>query len=170
MLQRGRTLFCVLATGLVLLVLATLGRLPPVVASHFDGAGVPNGWSSRLVYALTVLAVGVLLPLGIFGLVHVLTRRGPGRLNIPARDYWTRPEHGQEAVRRVEAYLWWLGCIMAGAAVAIHWLVLAAHAHQPPRLSTPRVLLVLGAVLVAVAGWIAGWYHLLRRPVTGGSS
>jgi uncharacterized membrane protein len=167
MLQRGRSLFYVLATGLIAVVVATLGRLPPVVASHFDAGGVPNGWSSRPAYALMVVAIGVLLPLGITGLIAGLTRSGAARLNIPARDYWTRPEHSHEAVRRVRAYMWWLGCIMTGTALLIHLLVVAAHAHQPPRLRTSAVLLVLGAVLLGVIGWAAGWYRLLRPPRAG---
>ena len=164
MLPHGRTMFIALAIGLIAVVMATLRRLPPVVASHFDAAGVPNGWSGRPAYALLLVGIGVLLPLGIAVLIGALTRRGPARLNIPAREYWTRPEHGREAVRRVRAYVWWLGCIMAAAALLIHALVVAAHAHQPPRLSTSGVLLVLGAVLLGVAGWAAGWYRLLRRP------
>lgn len=101
MLQRGRGLFYVLATGLIAVVLVTVSRLPPMVASHFDAAGVPNGWSSRPAYALLLIAIGVLLPLGIIRLIISLTRRGPARLNIPARDHWTRPEHSEEAVLRV---------------------------------------------------------------------
>ncbi len=168
MLERGRGVFYFLATGLVAAVLITLRRLPPVVASHFDAAGVPNGWSSRPVYALLLVGIGVLLPISITVLIRGLTRHGPGRLNIPARDYWTRQEHGAEAVRRVRAYMWWLGCVMAGTALLIHVLVLDAHVHQPPRLSTSGILLVLSAVLLGLAGWVAGWYRLLRRPRSGG--
>jgi len=74
LLRLGRGLFRVLVIGFILVVLVTLKELPPVVASHFDGAGVPNGWSSRLGYAVLLGAVGALLPLGIIGLVHLLTR------------------------------------------------------------------------------------------------
>jgi uncharacterized membrane protein len=164
MLQRGRGLFCVLAMGLVALVLVTFRRLPPVVASHFDAAGMSNGWSSRPAYALLLLVIGILLPLGITVLITSLTRSGPARLNIPHRDYWTRPEHRQEAVRRVRAYVWWLGCIMAGTAVLIHSLVVAAHAHQPPRLGTGAFVLVLATVLLGIGAWTVGWYRLLQRP------
>jgi uncharacterized membrane protein len=169
MLQRGQGLFWVIAAGLVALVSATLGRLPPVVATHFDAAGVPNGWSSRGAYAILLLAIGALLPLAIVGLINVLTRTGPARLNIPARDYWTRPENGLEAVHRVRAYAWWLGCIMAGTALLIHWSVVASNGRVPPRLGTGSVLVVLGAALLALGGWTAGWYRLLRRPRSGQS-
>jgi hypothetical protein len=164
MLERGQSMFYILAAGLIAVLLVTLRQLPPRVASHFDAAGIPNGWSSRLGYALLLVVIGVLLPLGITALVRGLTRRGPALLNIPARDYWTRPEHGQEAVRRVRAYVWWLGCVMAGTALLIHLLVLDAHERHPPRLSKGAMLLVLAAAFSGVAGWAAGWYRLLQRP------
>ncbi len=164
-LQLGRGLFWFLAVGFVLLVLVTLGQLPPVVASHFDGSGVPNGWSSRSAYGVLLVAVGLLLPLGIVGLVHMLTQRGPRLLNIPARDYWSHPEHSQEAVRRVRAYMWWLGCIMTGTALTIHGLILEAHVGQPPHLNTRGIVVGLSAVLLAFGLWTVGWYRLLRPPI-----
>lgn len=145
-------------------VLATLGRLPEVVASHFDASGVPNGWSSRTGYAALLLLVGIILPLGIVAMVNGLTRRGPDRLNIPARDYWTRPEHAREAIRRVRAYMWWLGCIMIGLAGVTHGLILAAHTRHPPHLSSRGIILVIGAAFLAIGAWTAGWYRVLRPP------
>jgi uncharacterized membrane protein len=154
-----------LAAGSVLLLWATLGRLPPVVASHFDGAGVPNGWASRSAYAALLAAIGVLLPLVIVGLVNTVTRQGPQLLSIPARAYWSRPEHRREAVSRVRAYMWWLGCIMTSIALSMHWLILEAHAHHPPHLITRDFVLVLSAGLLALVLWTVGWYRLLRPPV-----
>jgi uncharacterized membrane protein len=163
-LQRGQSLFWVLAAALVVLVLVTLRQLPPVVASHFDAAGVPNGWSARPTYAVLLITVGAVLPLGILGLVHALTRRGPELLNIPARGFWTRPEHRDEAVRRVRAYMWWLGSILTAAALAIHALILRAHTSSPPHLSTAGIWLVLGGIILMLGLWTAGWYRLLRPP------
>ncbi|HEY8258679.1 MAG TPA: DUF1648 domain-containing protein [Gemmatimonadales bacterium] len=160
----GRGVFGLLAGGFVLFVLFTFGKLPAVVASHFDGAGVPNGWSSRGTYTILLISIGVLLPLGIVVMVHRLTRRGGERLNIPARDYWLRPENVGEAVRRVRAYMWWLGCVMTATALGVHGLILAAHRSEPPRLSTPGILLVVGGTVGAITLWIAGWYRVLRRP------
>jgi Protein of unknown function (DUF1648) len=76
-LRAGRGLFFVLAAGLLVVLPATIGRLPPVVASHFDAHGAPNGWSSRAVYGGLILLIGVVLPLGIVWLVHAVTRQAP---------------------------------------------------------------------------------------------
>ncbi len=165
-LTLGRSLFCLLCLSLILLLILTIGQLPAVVASHFDAAGVPNGWSSRGFYAVLLAAIGVLLPLGIVGLVNAITERGPHLLNIPARDYWRRPEHGPEAIRRVRAYMWWLGCIMAGTALAVHGLILRAHTSIPPHLATGGIVTLLCGVLLAVGVWTIGWYRLLRPPTS----
>jgi uncharacterized membrane protein len=165
MLQRGRLLFYMAASALVVVVLVTLGQLPPLVASHFNARGVPDGWLLRPVYALFILVIGILVPLGITTLVTVLTRRGVSALNIPARDYWTRPEHSPEAVRRVRAYIWWLACVLVGMALAIHWSVLAANARQPAGLRSGEFFIMLSGVVLAVGIWTAGWYRLLRPQV-----
>ena len=157
-------MFLFRAIGLVASLLVTLARLPRAVASHFDAAGVPNGWSSRPAYAVLLLIVGVLLPVGIIILLRALTRNGLSSLNIPAREYWNRPEHREEGARRVRRYVWWLGCIMCATALVIHSLVLAAHTSQPPRLSTSTFLAALAAILVGIFGWALGWYRLLREP------
>ncbi len=167
LLHLGRALFWPLVLGFLLAVLLTYDRLPPVVASHFDGAGAPNGWSSRAGYAALLVVIGAGLPAGIVALVTLLTRRGPERLNIPARQYWVHPERGAEAVRRVRAYMWWLGCIMTGASLVIHLLVVEANASDPPRLGTRGILLTLVATLGGIGLWIAGWYRLLRPPAGG---
>lgn len=164
MLEHGRSVFLILATGLIAYVLVTLERLPPVVASHFDAAGVPNGWSSRPAYAVLLFIIGVLLPVGIIILLRALTREGLSTLNIPAREYWNRPEQREEGVRRVRRYVWWLGCVMCATALVIHALILAAHSRQPPRLSTSTFLVTLGAIVLGIFGWALGWYRLLREP------
>ena len=158
----GKLLFWALASVLVLVVLGTIGQLPPIVASHFDPAGTPNGWSTRPAYAVLLITIGAVLPLGTIALIRVLTRRGPQLLNIPARAFWTQPEHQQEAVRRVRAYVWWLGCILSGTALAVHGLILRAHTSNPPHLSTGGIWLVLVTVMLVLGLWTAGWYRLLR--------
>jgi uncharacterized membrane protein len=164
MLQRGQLLFHLTAAVLVVVVVATLEQLPSLVASHFNARGAPDGWLPRPAYAGFILAIGIVVPLGIIWLITVLTRTGVSALNIPARDYWTRPEHSPEAVRRVRDYMWWLAAVLAGTALMIHWSVLTANTRQPPGLSLGQFFAVIGIVVVAIVIWAAGWYRLLRRP------
>jgi hypothetical protein len=70
MLTLGRSLFWILGLSLILWLIQTIGKLPAVVASHFDAAGMPNGWSSRRFYAILLAVIGVILPLAIVGLVN----------------------------------------------------------------------------------------------------
>jgi uncharacterized membrane protein len=160
----GRPVFWVLILGLVMAVVATAGRLPPVVASHFDAGGAANGWSSRPFYVGLILGIGGALPLGLVWLVHAVTRRGPALLNIPSAEYWRQPAHAAEAVRRVRAYTWWLACILVCVGTATHALVLAANAVQPPHLGTWAVVSLLASVLGTIGLWTAGFYVLLRPP------
>ena len=142
MLQRGRVLFSMLGTGLVATPALTMERLPPVVASHFDAAGVPNGWSSRPVYALVRLGVGILLPLATVGLIVHLIRHGAANLNIP-RSRVLAPPGAQRGSRRTDASL-----------------SLVALRHRGGHLVAAIIL-----VTVTISGWAIGWYRLLRPPL-----
>ena len=160
----GRPVFSVLILCLVMLVVATAGRLPAVVASHFDAGGAADGWSGRPFYVGMILGIGGALPLGLVWLIHAVTRRGPALLNIPSADYWRQPAHAAEAVRRVRAYTWWLACILVGIGMATHALVLEANAARPPRLGAWAVVSLLAGILGTIGLWTAGLYALLRPP------
>jgi uncharacterized membrane protein len=82
-----------LMPGLVLLVAAAgfslwaYPQLPAEVATHFDLQGEPNGWSSRLLAAVLVPALG----LGLVLVFTVLPRIDPRRANYAlfSPTYWT---------------------------------------------------------------------------------
>ena len=67
-------------------------QLPEYVASHFDGAGVADGWQSREGFLAVFTAAGI----GSFLLVGLgapLIKRTPRHLiNLPNKDYWLAPE------------------------------------------------------------------------------
>ena len=62
-------------------------QLPPVVATHFDLQGDPNGWSSRLFAAVLVPALGIVVALVFTALPHI----DPKRANYAkfGPTYWT---------------------------------------------------------------------------------
>jgi len=167
LLRAGRTVFWWVTGGLAALVLGTIPRLPVVVASHFDAAGAPNGWSSRHGYVLLVLIIGIALPSGVIGVVHAVTARGAAGLNIPARDYWMDPSRQGQAVELVRSYIWWLGVLLTGIALAMHLVVLSANAMSPPHLRGGVIVPLLVAAFAGIGAWAVGWYRVLRPP--GGS-
>lgn len=167
LLRAGRTVFWGLAVGLIAIVLGTLPRLPAVVASHFDAAGTPNGWSSRHSYVLLLFLIGIALPLGVIGVVQAVTVGGPAGLKIPSRTYWMDPSHQGLAVALARSYTWWLGVVLTGTAIAVHLAVLRANAMTPPHLSGGVIAAVLIGAIGGTGAWALGWYRVLRPP--GGS-
>lgn len=62
-------------------------QLPPVVATHFDLQGDPNGWSSRLLAAVLVPALGIVVAVVFTALPHIDPRRANYAKFGPT--YWT---------------------------------------------------------------------------------
>ena len=73
-------------------------ELPARVASHFDGAGRPNGWMARDGFVL--FQCGLVLTLGaLFGIGGRLLKVTPnGWINLPNKNYWLAPERRAESV------------------------------------------------------------------------
>jgi hypothetical protein len=105
--------------------------LPAIVATNFNGAGLPHAWMARQSYATYLGAIGIGLPL----LIVVVVGRGSG----------DRRGH------------WWLGSLMIAFALGIHTLILRAHRTAPPHLSTAGLLTVVGAFVVALVVWAVHW-------------
>ncbi len=134
----GRSLFLALLLLGTLFVALTMHDLPLLVATNFNGAGAPHAWMSQNGYLAWMAGFGFLLPLGVVGVISL-----------------------RERVARLG---WWLGCIMLGFALGIHYLILLAHGTRPPHLSTPALLTVVGVSLAALAGWAAAATRAIRTP------
>ena len=147
-------------------VLFTSQSLPTLVASHFDGSGVANGFMPRQFYAWFMLALTAGLPLLLTLLPSLLFRSERIRLNLPNRDYWLAPERKSATV----AYLCRHNARFATALTLflcyVHWLVLRANATAPPRLSSPQFisgLLAFGAFAVAWFAMLLGRFRKVPR-------
>ena len=71
----------------VVFSLSVYPQLPPLVATHFDLHGVPNGWSSRLFAVVLVPALAVVVALVFNALPHIDPRRANYEKFGPT--YWT---------------------------------------------------------------------------------
>ena len=67
--KSGLALFWTLLVFGVLFVVTTLPALPALVATNFNGAGVPHAWMARRSYTIYLAAIGIGLPLLVVSLV-----------------------------------------------------------------------------------------------------
>jgi uncharacterized membrane protein len=141
----------------------TVSSLPPMVASHFDGAGFPTAHMTRALYTKFVFAIGVGVPIAVVTLLSVVYSNATD-MKLPNRDYWLAPERIAQTRALLVSHGIWFGCLMVAMACYMHWLVLVAHRNLPPRLSNQ---LVMGGMLVFMAialGWVIGLLRAFRLP------
>ena len=148
--------------GLLACLIATAPRLPERVASHFNAAGVADGWMSRSAYLWTMggTAAGVaLLMLGVgFG-----TRYLPASaINLPHREYWLAPERQADTYAAFECFGLWMAAIQAVLVLGIHLLVVEANERQPPELS-PVVWWLLGGFFAATLVLVVSLFRRFSR-------
>jgi len=143
------------------LVLATIaqalwqhGQLPEKVASHFDGAGAPNGWTSRGTHTKLHVATVVFMAVLFQGIVTLNTRLPEEYINIPRRDYWLAPERAATTHRWLADMILAMGCVVLLFFMALFHLVYRANLVPDPQLDLAIWYYTI-ALLVAVGVLIA---------------
>lgn len=140
------------------------GLMPDPMASHFDGAGRPNGYQSRDGFFLlsVALLVGNILVFAAFG--PMLRKLPPSWVNLPNRDYWLAPERREETIGYMARQMDWFGV----ATVLLLGIVLAlacqANLDEQPRLEASTMLLLVGAYLVYSMVWLVRFVTHFRLP------
>ena len=166
--MRPGTLRIFFASVLILagaFVAVTSSWLPDLVASHFDGAGAPNGWMTRNAYRLVTMAFAVGLPLFVTLAIALCARLIPARyVNIPNKHYWLAPERRAQSLEFLGVHAMWLGCVMALFSAGVHWITMRANASTPPHLDNRMLFVLLGAFVVALIAWIAVLHRRFHKP------
>ena len=111
--MRGSRLPAAALLGALALCLAQAafyyGRLPWLAVSHFNAAGVPNGWMEKPlligIYVGTELLVAASFLFG--GLV--LERIPASLVNLPDREHWMAPERRAQTLDWLAAAFLWFG-------------------------------------------------------------
>lgn len=135
-------------------------QLPERVASHFNAAGQPDGWTSKSEFAWQWAAVLGMLSFT-FAMTIFITSVAPVRsFNLPNRDYWLAPER-VTATRRmvIERLLWFMGGVMLFFAYLLHeTLAFNLRPGGPITVWTP-----LGVFLAFTAVWCGEMYWRFAR-------
>jgi hypothetical protein len=88
-----KLLFVLLAAYAAIHFSTYYSRLPDVVASHFNGRGMANGWQTKPAFFMVFVGVSVLAAVIGFGIPRLITALPPQRINLPSKVYWLAPDH-----------------------------------------------------------------------------
>lgn len=137
--------------------------MPDTMASHFDGAGRPNGFQSRDSFFALSWAM-LLLVVVLFAGLRLLFRRLPARMfNVPNREYWLAPERFDETVDFVACQMEWMGIATLLLLIVVMQGVFEANQSPEPRLEG-AIWWVLGGYFLFTAVWLVRFLRRLRKP------
>lgn len=165
--MNARLVLCLLL-GLILLAAAAdlawfYPQLPAQIATHFNGRGAPDGWSSKTSFLLLQGVMLVLLPALFVGLALLLPRLPASMINLPHRDYWLAPARRAETLHTVSLFLLVIGCIIVLFLGGLMHFVMAANLTPPPRLGSATGILV-GIQVACLLGSVVWLLLRFRRP------
>jgi uncharacterized membrane protein len=155
--------FVLTLLSVILFVALTAPRLPALVASHFDAAGVPTAFVARGIYLRFVLLIGVGLPIVLVALLAWVYSRARD-MKLPNKDYWLAPERIAATRALLVSQAVWFGTLLAAIVCYVHWLELDAHRSAPPQLSNPLFGAGLMTFLVIAMAWSIAILMAFRRP------
>jgi uncharacterized membrane protein len=137
-------------------------QLPPVVASHFDGAGRPNGWSSRVSFFMIYWGISGLMVFAFYGLPVLLRRLPVSLINVPNREYWLAPERRAESLDALAGQMHWFG--NAALILIVITFQLAIRANLGWEFQSGAMWVVLLGFLTFVGAWISRLYRRFAKP------
>ena len=163
-MRTSRWVFAALLVAVVAQAVVYYPQLPERMASHFNGAGAPDGWSSKAsFFGLQAFVVSVVA--ACFAILPAWIQRLPARLiNLPNKDYWLAPGRRPATMARVGAALTWFGCAVLTFILAIAWLVIRFNLGLDPVLPAPTRWVVLASLVVCVVLLILRLLYLGRWP------
>src|ERR1700727_1935222 len=97
---------------------STVSSLPPMVASHFDGAGFPTSFMTHAFYTKCVFAMGVGFPIAMVALLSVVYSKA-GDMKMPNREYWLAPERIPQTRAVLVSHPVWFGRLIVRLVLCI---------------------------------------------------
>jgi uncharacterized membrane protein len=158
-----RLLFAVLAVGAAIYFSSYYAQMPEVVASHFNGRGVPNGWQTKSAFFGLFVAVSVLAAVVGFGIPRIIASLPPQMINLPNKRYWLAPEHLAETLDFLSAYFAWFGCAAFLVMILTFDYAIQSNLHPNNRPDVSRMWYILAGFLAFMVVWIARMFTRFGR-------
>jgi hypothetical protein len=152
--MRSPAFIALLATGAAGILVLAFHRqgLPEVVASHFSGSGVANGWMPRDTHIL--LAQGLFLFLtATFCFTGWMMSRIPTKwVNLPKKDYWFAAEREADTRRHLSGWSYGFGAVVNLFLIFAFHLVYRANLSDPAALDSTAMTAGLVGFVIASLG------------------
>ena len=136
--------------------------MPEVVASHFDGLGAANGWSSRNGFFSLYSAMLALLVFVFIYIPRWSEKRTSFGMKIPNRKYWLAPERLEQTRKFFRRQMLIMGVVHLSLAIFSVQLVIMANFDQVPLLHQ-SIAWALGFYFVILIGWLIHFFLHFRK-------
>ena len=154
----AKTILVFLAFLAVLQSVYFYPQMPDVAASHFDGAGNPNGWMTKEIFILFYLGMITLLIV-----IFLLIPKFPKQMrNLPNRDYWLSEERKTETVNYINASALRMGIVTLVLLLYVMQLAFQANLEPNPKLSV-NVVWALNIYFIFLGVWLIKFFRRFRK-------
>jgi hypothetical protein len=158
-----KLIFAVLAVGAAIYFSAYYAKMTDVVASHFNGRGVPNGWQTKPAFFGLFAAVSILIAMIGFGIPRIIASVPPRLINLPNKQYWLAPEHLAETMAFLNAYFAWFGCAVFLIMILTFDYAIQSNLHPDHRPDVSRMWYILAGFLTFLVVWIIRMFTRFGR-------
>ena len=146
--------FAVLAAYAAIHFPSYYSKLPDVVASHFNGRGVANGWQTKPAFFTVIVGVSVLAAVIGFGIPRIISAMPPQLINLPNKQHWLAPDHLGETQAFLNNYFAWFGCAVFLVIILTFDYAIKSNLRPENRPDISRMWYILAGFLAFVAVWI----------------
>ena len=159
----GNRIFFALVAIAILQTVYYYPQMPEIVASHWDGLGAPNDWSSRNGFFGLYLAI-VLMLVGIFVYIPKRSMRQKQMgLKIPHPEYWLAPERIAQTHLFFRRQMIVIGIVHLLLSISVMQLAIEANFNPGSGLDS-SVFWLLALYFVFLAVWLIHFFLYFRKP------
>lgn len=148
----------------ILQILSYAPLMPEHMASHFNGEGVPNGWSPRTAFFGLYLGLLVILFLAFRVLPGLISHFPDSIINLPNKGYWLAPERRAATFHLIRERMMLMGNGVLIFCIATFHLVFKANLTDARRMSAEAMWLILAVLLIFIVAWTISFVRLFRIP------
>jgi len=163
MMRNRERFFIILISVCVLQIVYYWPLMPERMASHFDGSGNPNGWSSRRAFFCLYAGLTVMV-IFMFRILPSLLRLFPDSLiSISNREYWLASERRQVTFSLITDLLLLFGNGTLIFFVAIVQLVFLANLKNIICISADAMWCLVIIYVIFTLAWTINIIHRFKK-------